>query len=283
MHGRTALITGSTGGIGWETARGLAALGARVILVGRDGDRAAAATTHIGPAAEWVTADLTCQDEVRRLAGIVASRHDKLDVLVNNFGLNPARREVTTDGVELAFAANVLTPFTLTQSLLPLLRAGSRRVVNLTGGIPTGPIDVENLQGEKRFQGWTFSQYNHSKVALMAMSYEFARTASGITVNVAYPGHAYTPGNRATSASAFPRAYRPVVPLLRLLGPVLLGDFAKAARSSIHLASSPELEGVTGKYFNAQAQETEWPSSVLDGRSREAVWALCSRLVSSAA
>jgi NAD(P)-dependent dehydrogenase (short-subunit alcohol dehydrogenase family) len=283
MHGRTALITGSTGGIGWETARGLAALGARVILVGRDPDRAAAAANRIGNQAEWVAANLTRQDEVRRLAEVVASRHDKLDVLVNNFGLNPARRELTADGVESAFAANVLTPFTLTQSLLPLLRAGSGRVVNLTGGIPTGPIDVENLQGEQRFQGWTFSQYNHSKVALMAMSYECARTTSGITVNVAYPGHAYTPGNRATPASAFPLAYRPVVPLLRMLGPVLLGDFAKAASSSIHLASSPDLEGVTGKYFNARAREVDWPSSVLDRVSREAVWGLCAELVSSAA
>lgn len=283
MHGQTALITGSTGGIGWETAHGLARRGARVILVGRDADRAAAAADRIGSPAEWVAADLTRQDEVRRLAEVVGSRHDQLHVLVNNFGLNPARRELTVDGVESAFAANVLTPFTLTQSLLPLLRAGSGRVVNLTGGIPTGPIDVENLQGEQRFQGWTFSQYNHSKVALMAMSYEFARTTSGITVNVAYPGHAYTPGNRATPASAFPRAYRPVVPLLRMLGPVLLGDFAKAARSSIHLASSADLQGVTGKYFNAQAREVEWPSSVLDSRSREAVWALCTWLVSSAA
>ncbi|GAA1568148.1 SDR family oxidoreductase [Kribbella hippodromi] len=286
MRNRTVLITGSTGGIGWETARGLAAQGARVILVGRDARRAAAAAELLRQqgtgTAESITADLTRQDGVRELAELVAQRHETLDVLVNNFGYVPPRRQLTVEGVELTFAANVLTPYLLTTLLLPELRAASGRVVNLTGGIPDGPIDPGNLQAERRFLGWTFSQYNHCKTALMAMSYEFARTTEGITVNVAYPGHASTPGSRALPMRAAPWAFRPLIPVIQVLGPLLFKYTAKAARSSIHLASAPELEGVTGKYFDTNAAEAAWPAAVLDDRNRSAVWELCNQVVSAA-
>ncbi|MEV5827704.1 SDR family NAD(P)-dependent oxidoreductase [Spirillospora sp. NPDC052242] len=278
MNGKTVLVTGSTGGIGKETARGLAARGARVILVGRDRGRADAAARELGPGAAAVTADLSTLAGLRALAAEVRARHDRLDVLVNNLGGMTAGRTLTADGVETTFAANVLAPYTLTCLLLPLLRAApAARVVNLTGGIPGGPLDPDNLQGEKRYLGWTFSQYNHAKTAVMAMSRRFA-AVDGVSVNVAYPGHAYTPGNRAATAAAFPYAYRPVVPVLRLLGPRLLNDVAKAARSSVHLASSPEMEGVTGVYVDAKAKRVPWPASVLDERACDAVWDLCARL-----
>ena len=86
-----------------------------------------------------------------------------------------------------------------------LRAAGAARVVNLTGGMPGGTIDPGNLQGEKKYLGWRFAHYNHAKTALMAMSHRFASHLDGeVTVNVAYPGHAYTPGNRATPMRAFP-------------------------------------------------------------------------------
>ncbi|MFB4320250.1 SDR family NAD(P)-dependent oxidoreductase [Actinomadura sp. 21ATH] len=284
MRGKTVLVTGGTGGIGKETARGLAAMGARVILVGRDRDRADAAARELnrdGGEAGAFTADLTGLDGVRALAAEVAARHDRLDVLVNNLGGMTAPRALTRDGVERTFAANVLTPYALTCLLLPLLRAApAARVVNLTGGIPGGRIDPANLQGERRYLGWTFSQYNHAKTALMAMSRRFAARVAddGITVNVAYPGHAYTPGNQATAAGAFPYAYRPLAPVIRFLGPRLLNDLARPARSSVHLASSPEMEGVTGVYVNAKVQRAPWPAAVLDERACDAVWELCERL-----
>ncbi|MEW2353648.1 SDR family NAD(P)-dependent oxidoreductase [Spirillospora sp. NPDC029432] len=284
MRGRTVLVTGGTGGIGKETARGLAAMGARVILVGRDRGRADAAARELGRDGAEVsafTADLSRLDGLRALAAEVGARHDRLDVLVNNLGGMSSPRTLTGDGVERTFAANVLAPYALTCLLLPLLRAApAARVVNLTGGMPGGRIDPANLQGERRYLGWTFSQYNHAKTALMAMSRRFAARVAGdgVTVNVAYPGHAYTPGNRATAAAAFPYAYRPLAPVIRLLGPRLLNDLAKPARSSIYLASSPEMEGVTGVYVNAKVRRTPWPAAVLDERACDAVWDLCERL-----
>jgi NAD(P)-dependent dehydrogenase (short-subunit alcohol dehydrogenase family) len=292
----TVLITGGTAGIGRETARALARLGAHVIVVGRDPDRARATadeltrdapgtgSPHTAAQVTALTADVSSSADLHRLAEQIAGRHDRIDVLINNAGGMNTDRRLTCDGVEATFAVNVLAPYTLTGLLLPLLTAaaehGGARVVNLTGGMPDGPIDPGNLQGDKTYLGWTFSQYNHAKTALMAMSLEAARRlhGTGITVNVAYPGHAHTPGNRALAMRAFPYAYRPAVPLLRLLGPLLLADLAKAARSSVHLATSPDLQKVTGAYFNAKARRADWPASVLDQHNREAVWTLCERL-----
>lgn len=283
MSGKTVLVTGSTGGIGKETARALAAMGAHVLLVGRDGARAEAAAHELGGepgggAVSAFTADLSRQAGLRALADEVGARHGRLDVLINNFGGMTASRTLTGDGVETTFAANVLAPYTLTCLLLPLLRAApAARVVNLTGGIPGGPIDPANLEAEKRHLGWTFSQYNHAKTALMAMSRRFAAHLAdeAISVNVAYPGHASTPGNRALTAAAFPYAYRPLAPILRLLGPRLLNDLARSTRSSLHLASSAEMQGVTGVYVNAKAERTPWPAGVLNEAACDAVWERC--------
>lgn len=280
MSGKTVLVTGSTGGIGKETARALAAMGAHVLLVGRDRGRADGAARELGDGAavSAFTADLSRQAGLRALAAEVSARHDRLDVLINNFGGMTASRTLTDDGVETTFAANVLAPYTLTCLLMPLLRAApAARVVNLTGGIPGGPIDPANLEAEKRHLGWTFSQYNHAKTALMAMSRRFAGHLADetITVNVAYPGHAYTPGNQATTAAAFPYAYRPLVPILHLLGPRLLNDLAKPTRSSLYLATSDHMRGITGVYVNAKVKRTPWPASVLNEANCDAVWERC--------
>ncbi|GAB3968288.1 SDR family oxidoreductase [Actinoallomurus acanthiterrae] len=284
MHGKTVLVTGGTAGIGKETARGLARLGAKVIVVGRNPDRAKDSADELsreaGGEVVALPADLSDLAGLRSLTEQVAERYDRLDVLVNNAGGVNAERRLTRDGVEATFAVNVLAPYTLTCLLLPLLRTARRaRVVNLTGGLPDGTIDPDNLQGEKVFLGWRFTQYNHTKTALMAMSHRFASLlGEEVTVNVAYPGHASTPGNRAIPMRAFPYVYRPVAPLVRLLGPLLLSDLAKAARSSIHLASSPEVEGITGAYFDARTRRVPWPAGALDARGQEAVWSLCGRL-----
>ncbi|MCD0443904.1 SDR family NAD(P)-dependent oxidoreductase [Glycomyces sp. A-F 0318] len=286
LHGKTVLVTGSTGGIGKETARGLARLGARVVLVGRDADRARAAAAELrtdtgNDEISALTADVTRRGDLHRLAEAVTARHDTLDVLVNNAGVTMERRELTEDGVETTFAANVIAPYTLTRLLRPALaRARAARVVNITGGVPRGRIDVDNLQGERAFVG--LSHYNQTKLALMAMSYTFAEhlTGTGVTLNVAYPGHAYTSMNQSLTTGAYPAPARPIVPLLRLAMPVLYGHRAvvKASRSSVHLAASPHVEGVHQTYFNTRSRATPWPDAVLDERTRDTIWALCGQL-----
>ncbi|MET9065747.1 SDR family NAD(P)-dependent oxidoreductase [Streptosporangium sandarakinum] len=287
MTGKTALITGSTAGIGLETARGLAEQGASVILTGTDHTRAQQAARDIRAGAghdrvSAFTADLTSLHGLLRLASRIAERYEALDVLVNNVGMNRPHREVTADGVEKMFAAHVLTPFTLTHLLLPQLkRAGHARVVNLTGGIPGGPIEHDNLLGERRFIGWTFSHYNHTKTMTMALTARLARElrGTGVTVNVVYPGHGYTPMNRSTPIAAFPRLYRPIAPLvLKVVAPLFLSDLTRSARSSVYLAASPEVEGLTGAYFDDRCRRKPLPASALDERNQSAVWDLCVRL-----
>ena len=278
------LITGSTGGIGKETARGLARLGAHIVLVGRDPERATAAADDLrrdtgNDAVDALTADVTRQADLRRLAAEVNARYGRLDVLVNNAAIVREHRELTEDGVEAMFAANVLAPFMLTHLLLPALRAAAPgRVVNVTGAIPRGRIDLGNLQGERRYP-WFINQ---TKRALMAMSYEFAMRcpADEATINVAYPGHAYTDMNRGLSARTFPPAARPLVPVLKILLPIVYGGGAveKASRSSVRLASDPALVGVTGTYFDTNGNPVAWPRCAVDERNRKVIWSLCERL-----
>jgi NAD(P)-dependent dehydrogenase (short-subunit alcohol dehydrogenase family) len=291
LTGKTALVTGSTGGIGMETARGLAGRGASVILVGLDHGRARQAAQDIRRDAghDRVTAlaaDVTGLHGLLDLASQVAEHCDALDVLVNNVGVNLPRRELTADGVEKMFAAHVLAPFALTHLLLPRLkRAGHARVVNLTGGIPGGPIQHDNLLGERRFIGWTFTHYNHTKTMTMALTARLARElhGTGVTVNVVYPGHGYTPMNRSTPISAFPRLYRPIAPLvLKVVAPLFLADLTRSARSSVYLAASPEVEGVTGAYFDDKCRRKPLPASAVDERNQGAVWDLCARLSAAA-
>jgi NAD(P)-dependent dehydrogenase (short-subunit alcohol dehydrogenase family) len=278
------LITGSTGGIGKETARGLARRGAHVVLVGRDPERAATAADDLrrdtgNDSVDALTADVTRQADLHRLAAEVQARYGRLNVLVNNAAVVRELRELTEDGVEAMFAANVLAPFLLTHLLLPTLRAAApARVVNVTGAIPRGRIDLDNLQGERRYP-WFINQ---TKRALMAMSYESAARcpADEVTINVAYPGHAYTDMNRGLSARTFPLAARPLVPVLKLVLPIVYGGDAveKASRSSVRLASDPTLAGVSGTYFGTNGRPARWPACALDERNREVIWSLCERL-----
>ncbi|MBF8185437.1 hypothetical protein ITP53_06730 [Nonomuraea sp. K274] len=112
------------------------------------------------------------------------------------------------------------------------------------------------------------------------MSLRFAEkvAGSGVTVNVAYPGHGHTPMNQSMTMAGFPYVYRPIVPLLRVAAPRLFGDLSKPARSSVHLASSAELEGVNGAYFSMKCRRTDWPASALDRCNQDAIWTLCENL-----
>lgn len=285
MKDKIVLVTGGTGGIGQQTALGLARLGAHVIVTGRDADRGAAAVAAIRQGSgqaqvDLLLADLAEQRAVRALAEQVQQRYPRLDVLINNAGVFKMQRQLTSDGLEATFAVNVLAPFLLTHLLLPTLQAApSARVINVTGGSP-GKLALDNLQGERSFTG--FGMYSQSKTAMMALSYEFAQRLPGstITVNVCYPGRATTPMTRGFLPNSSS-------PLLRGVFSVLQNTFfrddggksaAKAARSSIYLASAPEVAGVNGVYFGTNSERLDWKPSMIDPANRQALWTLSARL-----
>ncbi|MEM7738191.1 MAG: SDR family NAD(P)-dependent oxidoreductase [Deinococcota bacterium] len=285
MHNKTILITGGTSGIGRETAIGLAKLGARVIVTGRDPHRGERAIKIIQQESHnhnihLLLADLSTQAEVRGLAEKFQASFDRLDVLINNLGLLEGQLGMTSEGVEADFAVNVVTPFLLTHLLLDSLKKSDfARVINVTGGMPGAQLDLDNLQAEKGFQA--LKHYTNTKVAMMAMSLTFAETLEGtdIVLNVCYPGGASTNMTRAMTPSYLPWFMRPFFPLFKLMARDDAGkSAAKAARSSIYLASSAKIAGVTGKYFNTNSKQMDWPKDILDPNAQRVVWHLCEDL-----
>ena len=194
MTGKTVLVTGGTGGIGKATALGLATMGARLAITGRDRGRAEDAAREIraagGGQVDVFVADLSSQSEVRRLADEVLQRLSRIDVLVNNVGGYWNTRHVTADGLERTFALNHLAPFLLTNLLLDRLKQSApARVVTVSSNAQAmGRIDFDDLQGERSYSG--ARAYNQSKLANVLFTYELARRlqATSVTANALHPG-----------------------------------------------------------------------------------------------
>ena len=251
MSARACVITGATSGLGRATALGLAAAGADVLLVGRDrerGDRtlAEAQAAGSGPRSALLLYDLSSQRQVRELADELHERVDRVDVLVNNAGVDVGRREVTEDGLELTFAVNHLAPFLLTGLMLDRLKAaGSARVIALTSGAHyQGKIDFDDLQGERRFSGQR--AYNQSKLANVLFTLELARHLSGdeLTANCVDPG--WVKGTNLGRTASLG------LKLMALaMWPVMVTP-EKGADTIVWAATAPELSGQSGKYFKKQ-------------------------------
>jgi retinol dehydrogenase 14 len=248
MAGKTVLVTGGTGGIGKATAVGLAALGARVGITGRDLNRVRAAAADIAtisgnPTVDAFAADMSSQAEVRRLAREVLGAYPRLEVLVNNVGGFWATRRVTADGLEHTFVVNHLAGFLLTDLLLDRLKASApaRIVVVSSGAHASGRVDFDDLQSERGYSG--SRAYNQSKLANVLFTYELSRRleGSGVTANVLHPGVVRT----GFAAEDPPATWRIMLPLVRLF----FKSPEKGAATSIYLASDPDVEGVTGRYF----------------------------------
>jgi retinol dehydrogenase-14 len=248
MVGKTVLVTGGTGGIGKATAVGLAGMGARVGITGRDVERTRAAASDIAAttgnqAVDPFAADMSSQAQVRRLARDVLDAYPRLDVLINNVGGFWATRRVTADGLEHTFAVNHLAGFLLTDLLLGRLKASApARVVTVSSGAQRmGRMTFDDLQGERGYSGQ--HAYNQSKLANVMFTYELARRlkGTGVTATVLHPGVVRT-GFAAEDPSPM---WKVLLPLIR----PLLKTPSKGAATSIYLASSPEVEGVTGTYF----------------------------------
>jgi NAD(P)-dependent dehydrogenase (short-subunit alcohol dehydrogenase family) len=281
MAGKTVLVTGGTGGIGKATAIGLAGLGARVAIAGRDRERAEAAAVEIRDASgnrevDAFAADLSSQAEVRRLAAEVLRRHPRLDVLVNNVGGFWATRRVTADGLEHTFAVNHLAPFLLTDLLLDRLKASApARIVTVSSAAQSmGTIDFDDLQGEHDYSGER--AYNQSKLANVMFTYELARRlhGSGVTATALHPGVVRT-GFGAEDPS---RIYKMLVPLWR----PFMQTPQQGAATSVYLASSPDVDGVTGRYFAGRKERTSSKASY-DEAVAARLWEVSAALVEPSA
>ena len=247
LEGKTVLVTGASSGIGRATAIGLAAEGARLILVGRTPGRCEEALAEIHRQssrddAVMLRADLSSMKEVRRLAEEVLARADRLHVLVNNAGVTQLRRETTVDGLEATFATNHLAYFLLTGLLLPRLRESApARIVNVASHAHRfGPLDLGDLQNERRYGA--LRVYGQSKTANILFTQELARRIAGtrVTANALHPG-----GIRSNLG----RSRGPVLEAVRKLVGLFLKPPEEGARTSLYLASAPEVEGVSGRYF----------------------------------
>jgi NAD(P)-dependent dehydrogenase (short-subunit alcohol dehydrogenase family) len=252
MDEKVCLITGATSGIGKATAMGLANMGASVVMVGRDRGRGQAALAEIkegsaNASVDLMLADLSSQQEIHRLADDFKEAYPRLDVLINNAGVIRSKRVTTADGIEMTFAVNHLASFLLTNLLLDLLKASApSRIVNVASGEQrNGIIDFNDLQGEKGYK--TAKAYSQSKLATVLFTYELARRleGTGVAVNCLHPGVVGT--NLGSGVSGvFGFTVRALTPLMK--------SSEKGAETSIYLASSPEVEGLSGKYFVKKAE-----------------------------
>ena len=246
MKGKTVLITGATAGIGLKTAEALAAKGANLLIGGRDTaktERVAESLRDTGVTATPFVADLSKQAEVRRLADEVLAKTGRIDVLVNNAGAILAQRQESADGIELTWAVNHLAPFLLTNLLFDTLKASApARVVTVASAMHArGSMDFEDPQYRN---GWGQAKsYSRSKLANVMFAYELAKRAegTGVTSNTLRPGFVAT-GFGDNNKGLFGLAIR--FAKLFAISP------EAGAKTSVHLASSPDVEGATGKYFD---------------------------------
>jgi retinol dehydrogenase-12 len=273
MAGRLCLVTGATSGIGRAAARQLAEHGARVWLVARDAAKGRAVLDELGSATgrhdegrhRLFLADLSRPTEVRRLVDEVSAATDRLDVLLNDAAVWPTERRLTEDGIELAFATNVLAYLALSVGLEPLLRrAAPSRIVNVASSF-AGGLDLDDLEFERRrFDG--AAVYKQTKQADRLLSWRHAErlAGTGVTVNACHPGVVDTSLNRDFRGVV--GALAPKV--MRLLG----RSPAQGADTPVWLATAPELERTTGTWFDDRKAR---PCGFRDPKLEAALWQRC--------
>jgi len=274
MNGKICIVTGANSGIGKATALGLAKIGASVVMLCRDKSLGNEAQSEIitesgNQYIDLILADLSSQKSIRQFALEIKKKYKKLHVLINNAGVNPSKRYETVDGIEKAFAINTLAPFLLINLLLPILKSSiPARIINVASAVQSKSINFENLQFKKHFKSW--KAYSQSKTALILLTYESARRLcnSGITVNCLHPGSVNT---------NITRDYKGIIKLFTKL----FFSFAKSpeegAKTSIYLASSPDVENISGKYYidkkKAKSKDITYDESIA-----KRLWDVCTDL-----
>lgn len=270
MARKVVVVTGVTSGIGKALAMRLARSGENVVLVARDAQRGGLVQEEIksqsqNPEIDLVLSDLSSLSSVRNAAAIIKSKHEKIDVLINNAAIYKSRRELSTDGFELMFVTNHLGPFLFTHLLLnPLLTSGSARILNISAPSST-QLDFDNLQGEKKFNSLT--AFGASKMMNLLFTFELARRLEnmGATVNAIHPGLVRSSLMNETSA--------PMRFLLRLAS----APAERVAVDIIRVALDPEFEKVTGRFFH-KAKEIEAAAYAHDRKAQQRLWELSSDL-----
>jgi NAD(P)-dependent dehydrogenase (short-subunit alcohol dehydrogenase family) len=259
IEGKVVLVTGATNGIGLVTARELSRMGALVTIISRESGKcekvAKAIAADSGHPVEFIAADLSLLAGIKQAAETFIQTHSQLHVLVNNAGGFFTKRKLTPDGFEMTFALNHLNYFLLTILLIELLKSSApARIVNVASGMHVrARMDFNNLQGEKKYT--SFNAYGQSKLANLLFTYELARRleGSGVTVNALHPGYVHTGLAQNNGA------------IIQVFAGLLSRTFGRkpeeGARTSIFLATSPEVEGVSGKYYADCRQVQSSPES----------------------
>jgi NAD(P)-dependent dehydrogenase (short-subunit alcohol dehydrogenase family) len=247
MKGKIVLITGGTSGLGKETARALANLGATVVFTSREKKKGEQIKQDLMQTTknkniEVLFCDLASFVSIRTCCAEFLQNHDALHVLVNNAGVWDYHRRESKDGIENMFATNYLAPFLLTNLLLPMLKKSApARIINTTSGFHSGTIHFNDLEFKKNFSGK--KAYTHSKLAIILFTRLLAKKleGTGVTVNCVNPGMSKT--NLARDAGF----------ISRKMFELLAKDPVKSVQTAVYLASSPEVENITGEYFENKA------------------------------
>ena len=275
MKGKICMVTGATSGIGLATAKELAGQGATVILTARNPEKGESTVAYIqretgNQSVEFMLANLSIQDQIRALAREFQNQYSRLDVLVNNAGAIFLKRQLSAEGVEITFATNYINYFLLTNLLLDTLKASApSRIVNVSSDMQkNAKIDFDDLQAERKYS--SFGAYGQSKLAIILFTYELARRLEGtqVTANAVHPGFAASNIGKNNGWLG-----KIVVPMLK---PFAMSP-AKAAETSIYLASSPDVEGITGKYF---MKKKAVPSSPItyDEAAAQRLWEISTQM-----
>jgi len=275
MKNKTILITGASAGIGLYSAIGLAKLGANIVMVGRDEERTSRAVELVKSQAEnqsvsYLLADLSSIQEVRRLAREFKEKYEGLDVLLNNAGAIYLWRKVSVDGYEMTLALNHLNYFLLTDLLLDMLRsAPSGRIVNVSSSAHyNGHVTFDDLQSRRWY--WGLRVYSMTKLMNVLFTYELARRLRGTTVtaNCLHPGFV---------ASQFAWNNGRIVRLGLAFTKRITEE--EGAQCPIYLASSPEVEGVSGKFFYYDSKERRSSAESYNEQAAKRLWEVSEKLV----
>jgi NAD(P)-dependent dehydrogenase (short-subunit alcohol dehydrogenase family) len=270
LRGRVVMVTGANSGMGKEISLGLARMGATLVMVSRDQKRGEVARADVrdqtrNADVQLLVGDLSSQHSIRELVNEFKARHDRLHILVNNAGMSSPSRTETVDGLETVFATNHLGPFLLTNLLLPVLKASApaRIVIVSSGAQAMGKIDFDDLQSVRAYG--EIRVYNASKLANILFTYELARRikGSGVTANAVEPGFVKT---------------NLKVPFPFSIFSFLRGKAVDGARPTILLASSTQVEGVSGAFFSNKGVPIKSSKLTYDGATAKRLWAVSAEL-----